>query len=484
MSYDAVGYLILSSLLLAAVAVPGLWPRWPLWLRVFWRVSAFVALTLAIQRLTGSPIRPRFDALQGDLRVWAQFVVAGWWVLAGRVAAGLARLLLALKRRPDEARIMSDLISGGLYVATGLAVVAVAFSVPVGGLLATSGVIAIVLGLALQSTLSDVFSGIAVGLEKPYQAGDLIWVEGGIEGRVVQINWRSTQIGTIQNNVAVVPNSIIAKSRLVNRSAPTLRRGDNIKLRLDARASPERCLRTLEAAVRACGLLLADPAPTVSCTGLHGDGVEYEVDFSVASTPLLQSARNELYVRIHRHLDHEGIALAVPGKRPSAASEPLTLRQVLSQSDLFGSIAPPQRDHLADHFTTVRLEVGDVLLHSGEVPTALYVIASGTAEISRDGTVFTRLSPGETLGATGLIHGDPIQATAVAATPMLAYRLDRDGIAAALATDPELSTGLESLVERGLAAMRRDVTASGDSQRAELGLFLTKLRSFLQLLAA
>jgi small-conductance mechanosensitive channel len=88
-------------------------------------------------------------------------------------------------------------------------------------LLATSGVIAIVLGLALQSTLSEVFSGIVVGIERPYQPGDLLWVEGDVEGYVVQVNWRSTHIATAQHNIAIVPNSIIAKSRLVNRSAPT-----------------------------------------------------------------------------------------------------------------------------------------------------------------------------------------------------------------------------------------------------------------------
>jgi iron(II)-dependent oxidoreductase len=67
-----------------------------------------------------------------------------------------------------------------------------AFGGPIGSLVAPSGVVAIVLGLALQSTLSDVFSGIAVGLEHAYKPGDLLWVEGGIEGQVLQINWRST----------------------------------------------------------------------------------------------------------------------------------------------------------------------------------------------------------------------------------------------------------------------------------------------------
>ena len=67
---------------------------------------------------------------------------------------------------------------------TALAIVDIVFAVPISSLAATSGVNAVVIGLALQSTLSDVFSGLAVGIERPYRAGDVLWIEGGIDGRV------------------------------------------------------------------------------------------------------------------------------------------------------------------------------------------------------------------------------------------------------------------------------------------------------------
>ena len=159
-------------------------------------------------------------------------------------------------------------MAGAIYLATLLAIVNFVFSVPIAGLLATSGVIAIVLGLALQNTLADVFSGIAVGVERPYKAGDLIWVEGNIEGHVVQVTWRSTHIATFQNTIAIVPNSVMAKARLINRSLPEPMRGDTIEIRLDAAASPEHCIETLTAAVRASMMPLALPGPSVAFTGL------------------------------------------------------------------------------------------------------------------------------------------------------------------------------------------------------------------------
>ena len=78
---------------------------------------------------------------------------------------------------------------------------------PIEGLLATSGIVALVLGLALQSTLADLFSGIALNIEDPFGAGDRITVDGGNEGQAIEINWRATRIRNRSGDTTVIPNS-------------------------------------------------------------------------------------------------------------------------------------------------------------------------------------------------------------------------------------------------------------------------------------
>lgn len=254
------GSLSLASLLLLAIAIDA-WRdrRRPLWLRLVLRIVVFAVLTWLMQLAVVSPLAPQFHAAAPGEQVWAQSVEIGWWIVGARLAAGILRLVVVLENRPRETKIVSDLLAGVIYVATALAVINFVFGVPIGSLVATSGVIAIVLGLALQSTLSDVFSGIAVDLERPYKLGDLLWVEGGIEGQVLQINWRSTQIATPHNSVAIVPNSVIAKSRLENRSAPTPMRGVTVSVSIDAAIDPRRCTAALDAAALACRLPLSQP---------------------------------------------------------------------------------------------------------------------------------------------------------------------------------------------------------------------------------
>ncbi len=134
---------------------------------------------------------------------------------------GFLRALLVFKRKSVETRFLQDLFAAFAYVGAVLGIVAYVLDIPVSGLLAASGVIAIVLGLALQSTLGDMFSGVVLNLAKPFLPGDWVILDGGIEGRVVETNWRATQILTLMNDLAIVPNSIIAKTRLVNASEPS-----------------------------------------------------------------------------------------------------------------------------------------------------------------------------------------------------------------------------------------------------------------------
>ena len=485
--YPVLPLLLASILLLAALIVPKL-RRWPLWVGAVTAIAAFGALTFLVQKAIVSPLTPHFSAASSGQRFWEQLIEASWWWAAARVVIYLSRLVVVLENRPRETRIVSDLVAGAISVATLLAIINFAFEVPIRGLLATSGVIAIVLGLALQSTLSDVFSGIAVGLERPYSAGDLLWVEGGIEGNVVQINWRSTQIMTGDNNIAIVPNSIIAKARLINRSTPTPIRSSTVTVALDAAASMERSLRILTAAARSCRVMLAHPLPAIACTEIRGDGTVWEIGFSVASSSTLTAARTELLTQLHRHLRHAGIALAVTGLATPAVVKPPTLSQLLAQSDLFGVVAETEREQLIPYFELKFMAPGDILIRQGDIADAMFLIMSGTAEVTvaapAGPRVVHRMSPGESLGAIGLINGSPSPATATAVTEMQAYRIGRAELSAAIKQNPKMAGALEELARRGQAALRREAEAFEQSEPVQPEMFLGRLRNLLHALGS
>ena len=208
-----------------------------------------------------------------------------WWLAASWLFAGFCRAVLVFKRQPRETRFLQDLFVGVIYVAAGLAIVANVFDMPVGGLLAASGVIAIILGLALQNTLGDVFSGVVLNLAKPYHPGDWIILDGGIQGSVVETDWRATHILTPDNDLAIIPNSIIAKAKLINASQPMRAHGLTIIVRLEPTVTPSGGRVALQSALLSCNRILRTPAPIVAVRSLDAVAMEYEIQFFVSESP-------------------------------------------------------------------------------------------------------------------------------------------------------------------------------------------------------
>jgi small-conductance mechanosensitive channel len=108
-------------------------------------------------------------------------------------------------------------------------------------LLATSAIVSVVLGLALQETLGNLFAGVALQFDKPYEIGD--WIElspvnGGekVTGEVYEITWRATVLYGFYDEVITIPNRMVAQSEVANFSArkKPIFRGLNIVLDADA----------------------------------------------------------------------------------------------------------------------------------------------------------------------------------------------------------------------------------------------------------
>ena len=226
--------LVIILALLAAAVVASRVPfrRYPLG-RAIVRVAFLILLTLALLYAGIVPYRPLEPTGVPVRDVVHAVLKMAWWLWAAWFLVGVIRAFIIVEHRPHEGRLVQDLLAGLVYIIALFAIVAYVLDLPVQGLLATSGVIAIILGLALQSTLGDVFSGIILSFSRPYRAGDWLSIDGTTEGRVIEMNWRATHILTGRRDLAILPNSTIAKSKIVNVSAPSGTHGTSITVAID-----------------------------------------------------------------------------------------------------------------------------------------------------------------------------------------------------------------------------------------------------------
>ena len=215
-------------------------------IRIAFEFVCLIALSVVLHERGASPFLASSAAAPDTATLWLRVVIVVWWLASARMVVGVLYFALRHDRRHRSAKLVVDLVAAAIYVGTVLMVLNSVLALPVTGLFATSGVVAIVLGLALQNTLADVFSGIAVGIEAPFQVGDRISLGADIEGRVMETNWRSIRVQTDGEDIAIIPNSVMAKLQIVNRNVPSRRRSVSANVRCPATVDPERVIQVLE----------------------------------------------------------------------------------------------------------------------------------------------------------------------------------------------------------------------------------------------
>jgi small-conductance mechanosensitive channel/CRP-like cAMP-binding protein len=433
--------------------------------RAITRFVFFVLLTAALlhgQIVPFQPTRPTGSPFHNAVGVALEIA---WWLWAAWLLVGILRSILVFEHRPREGKLLQDILAGLIYLAALFAIVAYVFDLPIQGLLATSGAIAIIIGLALQSSLGDVFSGLVLSFSRPYRVDDWIRLEGEIEGRVIELNWRATHILTSLRDLAIVPNSMIAKSKIVNVSSPSHVHGTSLRVQLSARTSPSTGIDILRDALWNSRRILAFPQPSIVVQSMNTAFVDYELMFFVKDLNSVAETQNELFDLIHRHLASADIQLApLQGPPSSARAEdaPRMLKsgaeRVLEQVSIFASLTPEERVALSAKLKPQRHHRGDTLLQPGTVLQSLFLIGSGVLSVSRhegkSEIELLRLGPGDHFGEIALLTGTPAAATITALTPATVYELSKVDLAPILEARPQVAQELSHALAQRQAAGR------------------------------
>jgi small-conductance mechanosensitive channel/CRP-like cAMP-binding protein len=474
--------LILGFVLVSYIALR----PFPSRVRYLFDFVCFLGASFILFRYQTLPL-PGNSGTANATSLWLHAVAGIWWLLGARVLVTIMSIALNYNRQWREARLFPDLTAAAIYTAAVLVVLISVLALPIGGLLATSGVLAIVLGLALQNTLADVFAGIAFGIEAPFNVGDRISLGDKTEGTVVQMNWRSIRILTDGDDVAIVPNSVVAKSEIVNRSFPTRVRSAFIELSCPATSNPERVIDTLQQATLLCPPILPVPVASAVLTRLGSKESRYRVTFSVSDTQHLSTTKDLLFRHAMRQLYYSGLyfprgAQDIPmpdegTSRPAHAVLPL-----LQDMILFEALETEQLAELATHVTPRSLEPGELLFAQGGTEATLFIVVSGILQISQD-TQFSGqqtvgfIGAGDYVGEVSLLTGAPYAATATARTPCKLYGLDCNVIKRLLTTNADLYAEFDRSARRGLAILNRGVAVRASDENGRQSL-LHRIREF------
>ncbi|EJM99455.1 small-conductance mechanosensitive channel [Phyllobacterium sp. YR531] len=477
---------------LVCILVWYLLPRRLANLRLIVQIGFFIVLTLMLSRQNVVPYElDTVSRATGDA-ILIGSVKAIWWINLAWAVIGFVRIYLVFERKPREARLLQDLVVGAVYLGMILSIIAFVFGVPVGTLIATSGVFAIILGLALQNTLSDAFSGIALNLGRPYVLGDWIVLSDGTEGRVIETNWRSTHLMNAAHNVVALPNSFLAKLGLINVSSPDEAHVLTMTVRLAPTKMPSTIVDVMRTVLLSCNTILKEPPPVVALKQLDAHALEVELQFRVANVSGRIPARNEVLDLVYRHVKSAGLLLARPATaivhssdlptEETAAPARVTPIELIGAISIFSGLSDDEKEALAATTTVRTYRKGDVIAAKGEMLSSLMIIRAGVVVMRRDDDMNEeagRLAPGDFFGETGLLAGLGEASALEALTHVVVYEIDQQSFAPLLLDRPAMAEELALILSRR-TALTDDAAAPGQSRERSVLALLKSIQTIFR----
>ena len=398
----------------------------------------------------------------GDLDAALQ---TGTLVIAYLVASWLtARLieLIILRRANDDLpdrvpKLVVGLIYGALMF-VGLALFLWQKGYSIAGIWLSTGVAAAVLGLALQRTLGDLFSGIALGLERPFKLGDWVELPDGTVGQVIDLNWRATRLRGWDNATHVIPNSKMAGEPLKNLHDDQHLFAPWYFVRIPAEIDPRFATALILDAALRCESVLKFPHPIVRLADATTIPYQYMVWVHLKNYPAVFRGREELFREIHWALQRAGISLApevheLRTRRAAATqSEPPTILLALKSLDVSSLLTQDELEQVAARSVYSHFDSGHIILAEGSRSDSFYVVVGGLVEAAitlPNGTrkVTEVLGPGHHFGITSMLADEPSFLELRAKSDVTVIRIDMECLRSLLAKRPEIAERLARIVK-------------------------------------
>ncbi|MCI5162415.1 MAG: hypothetical protein D3917_10455 [Candidatus Electrothrix sp. AX5] len=281
----------------------------------FFQTSSGIIALLALQ----VSIMQQFEKIRFLDRQYQEYImvffdILWWFVPAVFVHSALENMVWrtfeskAERRVPRIARLLAAIL---VYLLASFGVIAFVFDQKLTGLLATSALVSMIIGLAIQMNISNVFSGIAISIERPFRIGD--WVKiGDQEGKVIDMTWRTTRIMTRSGNILGIPNTLASESVVENYSYPNDRYGLSLRLETIPVGNPNAVRKLLLQATQSVKNVLLDPSPFVEFQGQGDSSAIFKVHFHVRNYEKKVRYLDEVWESVWKHLNTEGLELATP----------------------------------------------------------------------------------------------------------------------------------------------------------------------------
>lgn len=251
-----------------------------------------------------------------------------WWVIPARLCGIALERFLWVPLEQHTRRMVPNVIrmfgSLNIYILAAFGIIAFVFDQKITSLLATSGLLAMIIGLAIQANISNVFSGIAINIERPFVVGDWVKIGDLEEGEVVDITWRTVRIKSRNGFTISIPNGQASEMAVHNYTAGKVTRL-HFNLNVDPDIEPKGVQDVLLKALNRSDDVVKEPRPTVryngTVDGYNDWGGQFSIQYWIANYAMREQIASHVWDNVWDELEKAGLC----GKVDEGTSKPAAL---------------------------------------------------------------------------------------------------------------------------------------------------------------
>lgn len=394
----------------------------------------------------------------------------------------------------ELARLIRNVITIILYIIALTIIVKSQFNTDLTTFFAGSTIIAVVIGLALQDTLGNLFAGIALQADQPFVVGDVVNIPGKGNGVVESVSWRGVKIRTFQNKILIMSNAILGKE--IIEVAPK----DNLNARLvffstRYNDSPAKTVKIVRDLVRQCENVSPKIRPIVRVKNLGDNGIEWEVKFWLEDYAKYNDTDALVRLRIWYAFQREEIGIPFPTRtlefKKDEAKEPVdtsqnTIFDRLAAVEIFAPLSEEETLRLAHAAVKRIFAPKESIVRAGEEGHSMFVVHSGSVNIlvGEQGEMrnVSILHEGDIFGEMSLFTGEPRSATVTAAEETEVLEIGHSALKPLFVNNPDLAGSIsKTIADRQLDLhAKKQEGAPPDSDVVSSGIF-NSIKKFFRL---
>jgi small-conductance mechanosensitive channel/CRP-like cAMP-binding protein len=399
----------------------------------------------------------------------------------------------------EAPKFLQQLTSGVLFCIAVALVLNLRHGQHVDTFLAGSGILAVVVGFAMQETLANIISGIALQIGKPFSVGDWLIIDNH-RAEVMEVNWRSTRLRTNDDIFFDVPNRTVVGSTVTNLSYPTKTHSNRMRFGFEYSAPPNVVREIIHRVATGVAGVLEFPPVKVYLKEFGESAIVYELKYSLNDESRFNDIEDAIRTNLWYAVRRAGLTIPFPIRtvhlhRPPAGDERAAardeVRAFIARQPMLAELCDSEREALVARAPILHFGRGEMIIHQGREGCSMFVIVRGEVEVwvrstDQDTRVAT-LGAGEAFGEMCLLTGEARTATVKARTDCQILEIERGQLQPLIQANGNLAAKLSELLARrkletdGILAATVPVHVASERQREYAAGFLRKISALFEI---